>query len=63
MLTEGIIWGLDSFDQWGVELGKVMARQLSPLLESSDAVAQLDVDVDPSTLSMIERYRNGRGRS
>jgi len=63
VFTQGVIWGIDSFDQWGVELGKVMARQLAPLLESSDASAQRAADVDPSTLSLIERYRQGRGRS
>ena len=34
VLTQGVIWGLDSFDQWGVELGKAMANQLAPLLLS-----------------------------
>ena len=39
MFTEGTIWGIDSFDQWGVELGKVMAKQLAPLLTATEAPA------------------------
>ena len=54
--TQGVIWGIDSFDQWGVELGKVMARQLAPLL--SDAATALDQD--PSTNALIVRYRDQR---
>ena len=54
--TQGVIWGIDSFDQWGVELGKVMARQLAPLL--SDAATVLDQD--PSTNALIVRYRDQR---
>ncbi len=37
VFTEGAVWGIDSFDQWGVELGKVMARQLAPALTDADA--------------------------
>jgi len=54
--TQGVIWGIDSFDQWGVELGKVLARQLAPLL--SDAATALDQD--PSTNALIARYRDQR---
>ncbi len=59
VFTEGTIWGIDSFDQWGVELGKVMAKQLAPLLTSKDAPAQ---DQDSSTNALISRFRNQRGR-
>jgi glucose-6-phosphate isomerase len=57
--TEGTIWGLDSFDQWGVELGKVMANQLAPLLTGSGGP---DHDQDSSTSTLISRYRGQRGR-
>ena len=60
VFTEGAIWGIDSFDQWGVELGKVMARRLAPAL-----VAEHEPDVaglDPSTVALIRRYREIRGR-
>ncbi len=60
VFTEGTIWGIDSFDQWGVELGKVMAKQLAPLLTDADAPAG---DQDSSTNTLIERYRHQRGRS
>ena len=36
VFTEGAVWGIDSFDQWGVELGKVMAKQLAPALTGAD---------------------------
>jgi glucose-6-phosphate isomerase len=50
--VEGVIWGVNSFDQWGVELGKVMAGRILPELESS-AVGQHD----PSTAALIERLK------
>jgi glucose-6-phosphate isomerase len=59
--TEGVIWGLDSFDQWGVELGKVMAKQLEPLLVEPDA-ADVRRAQDSSTATLIARYRHDRGR-
>jgi len=59
VFTEGTIWGIDSFDQWGVELGKVMAKQLAPLLTAEQAPA---ADQDPSTDALIARYRSQRGR-
>jgi glucose-6-phosphate isomerase len=57
--TEGMIWGLDPFDQWGVELGKVMANQLAPLLTGRGAP---EVALDSSTSTLIARYRAERGR-
>jgi glucose-6-phosphate isomerase len=57
--TEGSIWGVNPFDQWGVELGKVMANQLAPLLTASGAPS---VDQDSSTHGLITRYRAQRGR-
>jgi glucose-6-phosphate isomerase len=59
VFTEGTVWGVDSFDQWGVELGKVMAKQLTPLL--TDAGADVGPQ-DTSTGTLIARYRSQRGR-
>jgi len=60
VFVEGTIWGIDSFDQWGVELGKAMALQLGPAL--TDATPDL-ADLDSSTAGLIGRYRDLRGRS
>ncbi|MFB9358173.1 glucose-6-phosphate isomerase [Actinoplanes nipponensis] len=57
--TQGTIWEINSFDQWGVELGKVMANQLAPLLTGSSAPTG---DTDSSTSALIARYRAQRGR-
>jgi glucose-6-phosphate isomerase len=61
VFTQGAVWGIDSFDQWGVELGKVMARRLAPALVADH---NPDVDgLDPSTVALIRRYRGLRGRA
>ena len=61
VFTQGVIWGVDSFDQWGVELGKSMASLVLPALTSED---QADVgEFDPSTAALVARYRHARGRS
>ncbi|MEU8242688.1 glucose-6-phosphate isomerase [Actinoplanes missouriensis] len=57
--TQGVIWEINSFDQWGVELGKAMANQVAPKLTSADAPAD---DADSSTNALIKRYRAARGR-
>ena len=57
VFTQGVIWNLDSFDQWGVELGKVLAQRIVPELESPEA---LDLHHDSSTNALIERYRATR---
>jgi glucose-6-phosphate isomerase len=57
--TQGTIWQINSFDQWGVELGKVMANQLAPKLTATDAPP---ADDDSSTNALIARYRQARGR-
>ncbi|MFI5493794.1 glucose-6-phosphate isomerase [Actinoplanes sp. NPDC051859] len=57
--TQGVIWEVNSFDQWGVELGKVMANQLAPLLTDGSTA---DSGVDSSTAALIARYRSQRGR-
>jgi len=60
VFTQGAIWGIDSFDQWGVELGKVLATRIaSELLERGGAAAPAH---DSSTDALIERYRAGRRR-
>ena len=55
--TQGAVWGIDSFDQWGVELGKQMAKELTPAI-SGDAQA-LEAQ-DSSTRQLIEYYRAHR---
>jgi glucose-6-phosphate isomerase len=55
VFTQGAIWGIDSFDQWGVELGKVMAQQIIPELESAD---EPELSHDSSTNALIRRYRS-----
>ena len=55
VFTQGIIWGIDSFDQWGVELGKVLANQIVPELESE---AETALAHDSSTNSLIRRFRS-----
>jgi glucose-6-phosphate isomerase len=57
--TQGTVWQINSFDQWGVELGKVMANQLAPKLTADTAPA---ADTDSSTDTLIARYRAARGR-
>jgi len=52
--VQGAIWGIDSFDQWGVELGKVLARGLMPAITGDEDVL---ASVDSSTRALIEYYR------
>ncbi len=54
VFTQGAIWNIDSFDQWGVELGKVLAQRIIPELESK---AEPKLEHDGSTNSLIHRYR------
>jgi len=54
VFTQGVIWDIDSFDQWGVELGKVLAAAIIPELESADEPA---LSHDSSTNNLIRRYR------
>jgi len=56
--VEGVIWGIDSFDQWGVELGKVLAKQMVPVLTGEAGLEGLDA----STAALVARYRMWRGR-
>ncbi|MGP3917844.1 glucose-6-phosphate isomerase [Nonomuraea sp. 10N515B] len=59
VFVEGTIWGVDSFDQWGVELGKKMALDLAPALTSEEPPTTLP---DPSTERLVRKYRELRGR-
>jgi glucose-6-phosphate isomerase len=61
VFVEGTIWGIDSFDQWGVELGKAMANQLAPILTNPSAPDLSGQDV--STASLVRQYRGMRGRA
>lgn len=55
--TQGVVWGIDSFDQWGVELGKQLAQQITPAVAGDEAaIAQQD----PSTRALIDYYRRHR---
>ena len=57
VFTQGVIWNIDSFDQWGVELGKVLAQRIIPELESE---TEPTLGHDSSTNNMIRRYRKLR---
>jgi glucose-6-phosphate isomerase len=57
VFTQGTIWGIDSFDQWGVELGKVLAQRIIPELEGKD---DPKLAHDSSTNGLIRRYRHQR---
>ncbi|MCV7284540.1 glucose-6-phosphate isomerase [Mycolicibacterium wolinskyi] len=60
VFTEGVIWGIDSFDQWGVELGKTQAKALLPVITAEASPAKQS---DGSTDALVRRYRVERGRS
>ena len=59
VFTQGTIWDIDSFDQWGVELGKVLAQQIIPELESAE---EPELQHDSSTDALIRRYRSLKNR-
>jgi glucose-6-phosphate isomerase len=59
VFTQGTIWHIDSFDQWGVELGKVLAATIAPSLESAGEPA---LSHDSSTSALIRRYRGRKAR-
>jgi glucose-6-phosphate isomerase len=60
VFTQGVIWDIDSFDQWGVELGKVLAKRIVPELAAAGPV---ELEHDSSTNALIRRYRSLRGRT
>ncbi|MBS1799294.1 MAG: glucose-6-phosphate isomerase [Acidobacteria bacterium] len=57
VFTQGVIWNIDSFDQWGVELGKVLATKILAELESRD---EPKLEHDSSTTNLIKRYRRNK---
>jgi glucose-6-phosphate isomerase len=59
VFTQGAVWGIDSFDQWGVELGKALAKRIVPELQSE---AEPQLGHDSSTNALIRRYRATRAR-
>jgi glucose-6-phosphate isomerase len=58
VFVQGVIWDVNSFDQWGVELGKVLASRIAPKLESRE---KPELNHDSSTNALIERYRRLKG--
>lgn len=58
VFVQGAIWNIDSFDQWGVELGKVLAKKIEPVLTGGEGAEQLD----SSTAALVAAYRERRGR-
>src|SRR5262249_32315477 len=58
VFTQGTIWQIDSFDQWGVELGKVLAQRIIPQLQNP---GEPQLDHDSSTNALIRRYRRSKG--
>ena len=58
VFTQGTIWQIDSFDQWGVELGKALAQRIIPELESA---TEPTLAHDSSTNALIRRYRKLKG--
>ena len=55
VFTQGVVWDIDSFDQWGVELGKVLAQRIIPELEDKGSP---ELKHDSSTNTLIRRYRS-----
>ncbi|MFE5834796.1 glucose-6-phosphate isomerase [Streptomyces sp. NPDC056488] len=58
VFVQGAIWNIDSFDQWGVELGKVLAKRIEPVLTTGEGAEELD----GSTAGLVAVYRSLRGR-
>ncbi|MFC9426824.1 glucose-6-phosphate isomerase [Streptomyces sp. NPDC056987] len=58
VFVQGAVWNIDSFDQWGVELGKVLAKEIEPVLTGEAPGEQLDA----STAALVATYRSLRGR-
>ncbi|MFJ5213067.1 glucose-6-phosphate isomerase [Streptomyces nigra] len=58
VFVQGAVWDIDSFDQWGVELGKVLAKRVEPALTEGEDVS----DLDPSTKALVAAYRTLRKR-
>lgn len=58
VFVQGAVWNIDSFDQWGVELGKVLAKRIEPVLTGTGEGSELD----PSSAELVAKYRSLRGR-
>ncbi|QKW19649.1 glucose-6-phosphate isomerase [Kitasatospora sp. NA04385] len=58
VFVQGAVWNIDSFDQWGVELGKVLAKKIEPILLTGEGAEALDA----STANLVDQYRELRGR-
>ncbi len=58
VFTQGVVWGINSFDQWGVELGKALAKRMVPELSGNSELTH-----DSSTNALIARYRAGRSEA
>ncbi|MFF9426588.1 glucose-6-phosphate isomerase [Streptomyces sp. NPDC014746] len=58
VFVQGAVWNIDSFDQWGVELGKVLAKRIEPVLTKGEGAEELD----SSTAALVSAYRSLRGR-
>ncbi|MYS09108.1 glucose-6-phosphate isomerase [Streptomyces sp. SID6041] len=61
VFVQGAVWNIDSFDQWGVELGKVLAKRIEPVLTAADGDQGGD-QLDSSTAALVSAYRTLRGR-
>jgi glucose-6-phosphate isomerase len=59
VFTQSVIWGINAFDQWGVELGKALANRIAPELMAAE---EPDLQHDSSTNALIRRYRRLRNR-
>jgi glucose-6-phosphate isomerase len=57
VFTQGVVWSINSFDQWGVELGKQLAQRIVPELEAAE---EPELTHDSSTNALIRRYRRLR---
>ncbi|WP_371799759.1 glucose-6-phosphate isomerase [Streptomyces sp. NBC_01707] len=64
VFVQGAVWNIDSFDQWGVELGKVLAKKIEPVLTGTagSAAAEGGEQLDSSTAALVAAYRTRRGR-
>ncbi|MFD3918419.1 glucose-6-phosphate isomerase [Streptomyces sp. NPDC058595] len=64
VFVQGAVWNIDSFDQWGVELGKVLAKEIEPVLTQIDGGRESPADkpLDASTAELVAKYRALRGR-
>ncbi len=56
VFVQGVIWGINSFDQWGVELGKELANAIAPYLANQDEVSTFD----SATANSIREYRKSK---